>query len=77
MQLNNSILSLYGSHDSNISVVTETGDYYTYELEKINGIRHFSLEKDPNYYDTLLAVKDILLNDFNNTATFTTCLYGQ
>ena len=77
MHLNNSILSIYGSHDSSITVVSENGEYFTYELEKINGVRHFSLEKDPNYYDTLLAVKDILSNDFNNTVTFTTCLYGQ
>ena len=77
MQLNNSIFSIYGSHDSNITVVSETGEYFTYEIEKINGIRHFSLEKDPNYYDTLLIVKDIIFKDFNNTVIFETCLYGQ
>ena len=46
-------LSIYGSHDSNISVRTGPDEYRVYELERITGKRYYSLNADPNKYQVL------------------------
>jgi carbamoyltransferase len=41
-------ISIYGSHDSSVCVKISADEYRVYELERITGVRHYSLNSDPN-----------------------------
>lgn len=58
-----STLSIYGSHDANITVY-HNGEYRIYELERLSRKRYYSLNADENAEDELKHIHSIIKNDF-------------
>lgn len=69
-------IAIYGSHDSNIAVRVGADDYRSYELERITGIRNYSLYTDPGRRDVLLKMK-VFLKDQHGIEEYDSIFFSE